>query len=299
MNIISSDDLSKDQILKIFEIADSIKEGNEEVTLKEHSVLALLFEKSSTRTRVSFEAAIAELGGYGIYIDAQTSHLKRGERISDTARMLAGYCDFIAARLYSHNDLIEIANNSTVPVINALTDLEHPTQALVDIYTVRSHKKNLKNVKLAFVGDIAANTANSLMLTATKLGMEVVLLGPKGYMPNSFYFTKAREYGKIDTYNDPQEALDGAEIIYTDTFVSMGQEQEAEERRKLFSGYQVNGNLLSYANSDALVMHCLPAHRGEEITSEVLDGPQSIVWEQAKNKKLLAKAILLYLSNKE
>jgi len=299
MNILGSDDLSKDQITKIFEIADSIKEEKEEVTLKEHSVLALLFEKPSTRTRVSFESATAELGGYGIYIDTQTSHLKRGESFSDTARMLSSYCDFIAARLYNHNDIIEIANNSTVPVINALTDLEHPTQALTDIYTVRSHKKNLKNVKIVFVGDIAANTANSLIITATKLGMDVALLGPKGYPPNSFYFTKAREYGKVEVYSDLREALDGADIIYTDTFVSMGQEQEAEERKKLFSGYQVNKELLSYANSDALVMHCLPAHRGEEITSDVLDGPQSIVWEQAKNKKLLAKAVLLYLSNNE
>lgn len=299
MNIISSDDLSKEQMLEIFEIADSIRNGKEEVALKEHSVLALLFEKPSTRTRVSFEAAIAQLGGYAIYIDAQTSHLKRGESFSDTARMLSSYCDFIAARLYSHNDLIEIANNSVVPVINALTDLEHPTQALTDLYTIRSAKKNFKNLKLVFVGDIAANTANSLMLSAAKLGIEVALLGPKGYMPQSFYFTKAREYGKVDTYTDPAEALEDADIIYTDTFVSMGQEEEAEKRKALFAPYQVNAKLLSYAKSDALVMHCLPAHRGEEITSDVLDGPRSIVWEQAKNKMLLAKAILLYLSRQE
>ncbi|MEM3827038.1 MAG: ornithine carbamoyltransferase [Candidatus Micrarchaeaceae archaeon] len=299
MNLLSSDDLSKDQILEIFEIADSIREGKEEITLKEHSVLALLFEKPSTRTRVSFEVAIAQLGGHAIYIDAQSTHLKRGESFSDTARMLSSYCDFIAARLYSHSDIIGLASNSTVPVINALTDLEHPTQALTDIYTIRSAKKNLKNLKLVFVGDIAANTANSLMLTAAKLGIEVALLGPKGYMPQSFYFTKSREYGKVDTYSEPEEALEDADIIYTDTFVSMGQEQEAESRKALFAKYQVNSKMLEYAKKDALVMHCLPAHRGEEITSEVLDGPRSIVWEQAKNKMLLAKAILLYLSKEK
>ncbi len=298
MNLISSDDLSKEQITEIFEIADSIKEEKEELTLKEHAIQALLFEKTSTRTRVSFEAAMAQLGGMSVYIDAQTSQLKRGESFADTARMLSSYCDFIVARLYSHKNMLELANNSSVPVINGLTDLEHPTQALVDVYTIRWAKKNLKNLKLVFVGDIAANTANSLMLTAVKLGMEVALLGPKGYMPDSFYFNKSREYGKIDTYSDPAEALEDADVVYTDTFVSMGQEAEAEKRRKMFAPYQVNTKMLEFAKPDAVVMHCLPAHRGEEITSEVLDGTKSIVWEQAKNKMLLAKAILLFVSKK-
>lgn len=296
MNLISSDDLSKEQILEIFSIADSIKEGKEELTLKEHAVQALLFQKPSTRTRVSFEAAIAQLGGNSVYIDAQSSQLKRGETFADTARMLSSYCDFIVARLYSHNDILELASNSSIPVINGLTDLEHPTQALVDVYTMRWARKNLKNLKLVFVGDIAANTANSLMLTAVKLGMEVALLGPKGYLPESFYFTKSREYGKIDTYDDIKEALEDADIVYTDTFISMGQEADAEKRKKLFAPYQVNTKMLEYAKPDVQVMHCLPAHRGEEITSEVLDGPKSIVWEQAKNKMLLAKAVLLFLS---
>ena len=296
MNLISSDDLSRDQILEIFSIADSIKDGKEELTLKEHTVQALLFQKTSTRTRVSFEAAMAQLGGTSVYIDAQTSQLKRGETFADTARMLSSYCDFIVARLYSHNDIKELTSNSSVPVINGLTDLEHPTQALTDVYTIKWAKKNLKNLKLVFVGDIATNTANSLMLTAVKLGMEVALLGPKGYPPESFYFTKSREYGKVDTYDNPEEALEDADIVYTDTFVSMGQEAEAEKRKKLFAPYQVNGKMLEYAKPEAVVMHCLPAHRGEEITSDVLDGTKSIVWEQAKNKMLLAKAVLLFLS---
>ncbi len=296
MNILSVNDLSKDDILSIFEIADNLKENKEQTSLKENSVLALFFEKPSTRTRTSFEAGISQLGGKGIYIDAATTQRSRGESISDIAKMLSSYCDFIAARLYKQDDIIEMAANSSVPVINALTDLEHPTQALVDMYTVSSHIKNVKNARIAFVGDIATNTANSLMLAATKLGAQISLVGPKGYLPNSVYFNKAREHGLIYAYDSIEEGLDGANIVYTDTFVSMGQEANADKRRNLFKDYQVNSKLLSYADPSALVMHCLPAHRGEEITAEVIDGPKSIVWEQAKNKILIAKALLLFLS---
>ncbi len=299
MNILSVNDLSKDDILKIFDIADNLKENKEQTSLRENSTLALFFEKPSTRTRTSFEAGISQLGGKGIYIDAVTSQRSRGETYADIGKMLSSYCDFIAARMFRHDDLIEMASNSSVPVINALTDLEHPTQALVDMYTMNAHIKNFKEIKIAFVGDIATNTANSLMLAATMLGSRISLVGPKDYMPNNTYFNKAREHGLVYVYSDIEEGLDGANIVYTDTFVSMGQEAEAEKRRQLFKDYQVNSKLLEYADPDALVMHCLPAHRGEEITSDVLDGPQSIVWEQAKNKKLIAKAVLLYLSNNE
>jgi len=296
MNILSINDLSKEDILKIFDIADNLRDNKEQTSLRENSTLALFFEKPSTRTRTSFEAGIAQLGGKGIYIDANTSQRSRGESFADIGRMLSSYCDFIAARLYKHDDIVEMAENSTVPVINALTDLEHPTQALVDMYTVNSHIKNFRDVKIAFVGDIATNTANSLMLAATKLGARMALVGPKDYSPNSIYFNKAREHGLIYVYDDVKEGLEGANIIYTDTFVSMGQEAEAEKRKELFKDYQVNSKLLEYADASALVMHCLPAHRGEEITSEVIDGPKSIVWEQAKNKMLIAKALLLFLS---
>ncbi|MCL4404729.1 MAG: ornithine carbamoyltransferase [Candidatus Marsarchaeota archaeon] len=296
MNILSINDLSKDDMLKIFGIADNLKENREQTALRENSVLALFFEKPSTRTRTSFEAGISQLGGKGIYIDSNTSQRSRGESFADIGRMLSSYCDFIAARLYKHDDIIELAENSSVPVINALTDLEHPTQALVDMYTISSHIKNPKEAKIAFVGDIATNTANSLMLAATKLGSRISLVGPKDYMPNSIYFNKAREHGLVYVYDDIKEGLDGANIVYTDTFVSMGQEAEADKRKEMFKDYQVNSKLLEYASDDALVMHCLPAHRGEEITAEVIDGPKSIVWEQAKNKLLLAKAILLFVS---
>ena len=296
MNILSSNDLSKDQINKIFEIADNLKENKEETAIKENSILSLLFEKPSTRTRLSFEAAMAQLGGKSVYLDAQTTHLSRGESIGDTSRVLSSYSDFIAARMYSQDDLIELAECSSVPVINALTDLEHPTQALVDMYTIKAHKKNLHNIRIAFVGDIASNTANSLMITASKLSANMVLIGPNGYLPNSTYFNKAREYGNVEVTASIEDGMDNVDVIYTDTFVSMGQEKIAEERRKLFAGYQVDQHMVDMANSDAIVMHCLPAHRGEEISADVIDGPKSVVWEQAKNKMLIAKAILLYLS---
>jgi ornithine carbamoyltransferase len=298
MNLISVGDLSKEDISRIFEIADDLKQNKSEIALKENAVAALIFEKPSTRTRVSFEVAMAKLGGYSIYIDARTSQLSRGESISDTAKVLSGYVDFIIARLYKHDDIVELANNATVPVINALTDVEHPCQALSDLYTIQEIKKKLRGLKLAFVGDIAANTANSLMLAGAKMGMEIALVGPKNYMPNTFYFTKAREYSKVSVYNDIKEGVADADIIYTDTFVSMGQEEEAEQRKKLFAPYQVNSTLLGYAKKNAIVMHCLPAHRDEEITSDVLDGPQSVVWQQAKNKLLVEEAILLYLSER-
>ncbi|OJI07747.1 MAG: ornithine carbamoyltransferase [Candidatus Micrarchaeum sp. ARMAN-1] len=299
MNILSINDLSREDMLKIFEIADNLKENKEQTSLRENSTLAIFFEKPSTRTRTSFEAGIAQLGGKGIYIDAATTQRSRGESYSDIGKMLSSYCDFIAARLYKHDDIVEMAESSSVPVINALTDLEHPTQALVDMYTMNSHIKNFKDISIAFVGDIATNTANSLMLAATKLNSRISLVGPKDYMPNNAYFNKAREHGLVYVYDNPKEGLDGANIIYTDTFVSMGQESEAEKRRETFKDYQVNSKLLEYADPEALVMHCLPAHRGEEITAEVIDGPRSIVWEQAKNKLLIAKAVLLFLLLKQ
>jgi len=298
MNFLSVDDFTKEQITEIFEIADNLQAGSVEMSLKEGSTLALLFEKPSTRTRVSFEAAMAQLGGHSIYIDARTSQLSRGETVADTAKVLSSYVDFIAARLFKHSDLIELANNSTVPVINALTDIEHPCQALSDIYTIQQIKKRLRGIKLVFAGDIANNVANSLMLAGAKMGLEISLVGPKDYMPNSVYFTKAREYSSVEAYSDIKEGVRNADVIYTDTFVSMGEENEAKERLAKFSPYQVNGKMLSYAKNDAIVMHCLPAHRGEEITSEVIDGPKSVVWQQAKNKMLIEKAILLYLSEK-
>ena len=298
MNLISSNDLTKEGIKEIFKIAEKLSKGNERIELKNNTTMALFFEEPSTRTRVSLEAAIIQLGGMPIYIDAHTSQRMRGEALADTAKVLSLYCDFIAVRMNSHEGLLEIAENSKVPVINALTSLEHPTQALADLYTIIAHKGDPKNLTIAFIGDIAQNTANSLMLTAAKLGAKVSLVGPESCKPNSICFNKAREYGKVDIASSIEEGLDGADIVYTDTFVSMGDEVDAEARMELFAPYQLNAAVLSYAKDNALVMHPLPAHRGEEITADVLDGKRSIVWEQAANKLLIEKAILIYLSGK-
>ncbi len=299
MNLISSDQLSKDQINRIMDIADSLKSNKEEIAIKEHSILALFFEEPSTRTRVSLEVAMTQLGGHAIYLDAQETQAKRGETIEDISKVVSGYCDFIAARMRKHKDLVRFADNSTVPVINALTELEHPTQALADVYTIKEYKNGLKGVKIAFVGDITTNTANSLMLTASKLGADISLVGPKDLAPNMVYFNRAREYGKVKVFSDISEGVEDADVIYTDTFVSMGKEGEAEERERIFAPYQVNNAMLEYAKPEAVVMHCLPAHRGREITADVIDGPKSIVFRQAKNKLLINKAILLYISQRE
>jgi ornithine carbamoyltransferase len=296
MNLISSDDLTKADIKKLFAIASRLSSDRSDLSLRDNTTVALLFTEPSTRTRVSFEVAVAQLGGKAIYIDAKSSQLSRGEEISDTAKILSMYCDFIAVRTNDHGMVVKMAENSTVPVINALTDLEHPTQALADIYTIWKAKGDLKGLKVAFIGDIAQNTCNSLMLSCVKLGAEFSLVGPKGWRPKSEYYNKAREYGRVYVSDSIEDGLDGADVVYTDTFVSMGFEGEADERRKAFAPYQLNADALSHAKKNAIVMHPLPAHRGEEITSEVLDGKQSAAWDQAKNKLIMEKALLLYLS---
>lgn len=296
MNLLSANDLSKDAVNRIFEIADSFVSGKQTASIKEHSVLALYFEKPSTRTRLSFEVAMTQLDGHSIFIDSRTTQSVRGETYGDTAKMLSSYCDFIAARLHRHADLVEMANSSSVPVINALTELEHPTQALADLYTIYAHKKTMRGVKIAFLGDVQNNTFNSLMTLAVKEGAEISLISPKDYAPRAKYTARAREFSKVIVTDDLADGLDGADIVYTDTFVSMDQEGEAEKRKALFAPYQLNQKALDHADRDALVMHPLPAHRGEEITADVLDGPRSIVVEQAKNKLLLNKALILYLS---
>lgn len=296
MNLLSSADLSRENIDEIFKIADKIVSAEEDLALKEHTAVALFFELPSTRTRLSFEVAVAQLGGIPIYIDAFTSQTVRGEELQDTAKILGLYCDFIVVRMNSHEQLLTIANNSKVPVINALTHLEHPTQALADCYTILKKKGNLSNLKIAFIGDIAQNTANSLMLTAVKLGAKMSLVGPKELKPNTFYFNKAREYGEVDVYDSIEDGLEGSDVVYTDTFISMGDEADATRRREVFAPYQLDQKALSYAKPGAIVMHPLPAHRGEEISADVLDGQRSVVFEQAKNKLFIEKAVLLYLS---
>ncbi|MGC8649111.1 MAG: ornithine carbamoyltransferase [Candidatus Micrarchaeia archaeon] len=293
MHLLSASDLSISDVNKIFSIADMLAENKKHIKL--NKFITLFFEKPSTRTRLSFEVAIAKLGGSSAYIDPQTTHRSRGETLEDTARIIGMYSDFIAARMYRHSDLKIIADNSEAIVINALTDLEHPTQALADVYTMRMFKKNLKNTKLAYIGDIASNTANSLMILASKLGIKVNLIGPEYYPVNKDILNISNKQN-IKITNSIKEGVIDIDFIYTDTFVSMGQEAEALERKKLFMKYQLNDSVLKLAGKNVKVMHCLPAHRGEEITKEVLDGKQSIIWQQAKNKLLINMALIVFLS---
>ena len=226
MDLISSAELTLEQIREIFRIADMLKEGKEPLMVGPETTIGIYFEKQSTRTRVAFEAAIAQLGGIPIFINAADTHSTRGESISDIAKVLGGYCDMIVARVLKHSEIVEMADATEKPVINALTDIEHPTQALADVYTIVEKCGRIKGLTIAFVGDIATNTANSLMLTASKLGATVRLVGPKEVQPNHGYLIKAREYGKVEVYDDVNDGVDGADIIYTDTFVSMGKEGE-------------------------------------------------------------------------
>lgn len=298
MHLLGVDDISKEQMTDIFNIADNITAGRSTTSIKEESVMALLFETPSTRTRMSFEVAMRKLGGFAVYVDTKRSQISRGESLQDTARVLSLYVDFIVARFNRHDDVLTFANYSAVPVINGQSDVADPTQALADIYTIQDSRKKIKGVKIAFVGDIAQNTANSLMLAATKMGAEFALVGPKGYQPNSKYLIRAREFGVVDLYDNLGDGLANADIIYADTFVSMGSEAEADKRKAMFSDYQINAKSLDLAPKAAQVMHPMPAFRGDEITDDVLDGPRSLVWAQAKNKLLLAQAIILYLSEK-
>lgn len=289
-------DLSISDIEDIFKMSDTLRISKGKVL--EGKILALLFEKASTRTRTSFEAAMLHLGGHVIYLESKTMQISRGETLADTARVLDKYVDIIAARMYRHEDLKELAINSSVPVINALTDIEHPCQALSDVYTISNIKKRTKGINFAFIGDIASNTANSLMVACAMVGMNVRLVGPNECIPNMEYVDAARKYGRVDVFSDIPEGLNNADVIYTDTFVSMGQESSAKERVKMFKDYQLNAKAMSYAKKDAIAMHCLPAHRGEEISADVIDGKQSVVWEQARNKMVVEAGILLFFAGR-
>jgi ornithine carbamoyltransferase len=260
-------------------------------------VLALLFEKPSLRHRASFEVAMRQLGGECIYLSPAEVGLGQRESIADVARVLSGYVDCIAARTFSHQTLESLAQYARVPIINSLSDLEHPCQALADLLTIYEKKEGLEGLTLAYIGD-GNNVANSLALAATMCGMNFRIASPPDYSLKNNILNLARDYaatsgGMIFSTEDPRQAVVGADIVYTDVWTSMGQESEAEKRRKAFAGYQVDTALLSLAKEDAIFMHDLPAHRGEEVTDEVMDGVQSVVFEQSENKMHLLKALLI------
>ncbi len=258
-------------------------------------VFVMIFQKPSTRTRVSFEVAMRELGGYAITLNVSDIQLSRGESIEDTARTLSRYADAIGARVYAHDDIVRLARAADVPVINMLSDLYHPCQILGDLLTIKEVKGKLAGLTLAWVGD-GNNVCNSLIIGSTLTGMIMKIACPRGYEPSQDALNFAREHnGYVEIMEDPREAVMDADIVYTDSLVSMGKEAEREERLKVFlPRYQVNDDLIALAKSDAIFMHCLPAKRGEEVTDSVIDGPHSVVWQQAENR-LHAQKALLYL----
>ena len=296
-NFLSSLDISYEEFLHILEIAKNFKNKDLNLKLKD-KVLGLIFDKASTRTRVSFQVAMSRLGGTTVDLNPTTSQIGRGEPIRDTARVLSRYCDVLAIRTFNQSDLEEYANWSTKPVINALTDLEHPCQALADFMTIKEEFIDFKNVVLTFIGD-GNNVANSLILCGALLEVEVRIACPKGYEPNDLVINRAKKIYKnknlLKITNDPITAVRGANVLYTDVWSSMGEENKKEEKDKDFNGFTINANLVSNADKDAIILHCLPAYRGKEITDEVIESEKSRIFEQAENRMHVQQALLLSL----
>jgi len=290
-------DLSKDEIENLIKRAIELKSGADKSKCQLiGKSIGLFFEKPSTRTRVSFEVGIYQLGAQSIYLNPKEIQLGRGESISDTARVLSRYLDGIILRTHLHSTTEEFASRSAVPVINGLSDLHHPCQALADLMTIVEKKGKLKGVRLAYIGD-GNNVANSLIEAAAKTGFDIIIACPEGYEPDPDVLDRARSgaAGEIIMLRNPKEAAGRADVIYTDVWVSMGQETEAEKKKAKFRNYQINAELLQCAKKDVIALHCLPAHRGEEITDEVMDGPNSAVFDQAENRLHTEKALLEFL----
>lgn len=293
-------DFSTEEILDLLALAADLKakqKAGVSYTPLSGKTMAMIFEKPSTRTRVSFEVGMIQLGGQAMYLNGNDLQLGRGETIADTARVLSQYVDVIMIRTFAHQKVEELAEYASVPVINGLTDDDHPCQALADLLTIYEVKKTFQGVKLAYVGD-GNNVANALLAAAAKVGMDIAIACPPGYEPKAEYVEAARQIGEktgatVVVTHDPLEAVAGADAIYTDVWTSMGQESESAERLKVFQPYQVNEELVKAAKPDYLFLHCLPAHRGEEVTAGVMDGPNSVVFEQAGNRLHAQKAILL------
>lgn len=301
-NLVSIDDLSREEVAQILETAEIIKlryYSKESQPVLKGKILGMIFQKPSLRTRVSFETGMIQLGGEVIYLGPDDIKLGQREATKDIAQVLSRYVDGIMARTFSHDIILDLAKYASVPVINGLSDLLHPCQVLGDLLTIKEKKGRLSGLKLAYIGD-GNNVAHSLIFGSVKVGMNIVLATPPGYEPRSEIVEKAQVDAKkigsrIEIIYEPEKAVDGADIIYTDVWTSMGFEKEKEIRKNIFKSYQVNQNLLSKAKDDVIILHCLPAHRGEEITDEVMDGPNSVVIDQAENRLHVQKAILALL----
>ena len=293
-NFLSSLDTTTEELVHILKVAKKIKNKELKIEFKD-KVLGLIFDKASTRTRVSFQVAMSRIGGSTIDLNPTTSQIGRGEPIKDTARVLSRYCDVLAIRTFNHSDLEEYAKWSSKPVINALTDLEHPCQALADFLTIQEEFTDLRNVVLTFIGD-GNNVANSLILCGALLGVEVRIACPKGHEPNPLVIKKAQQINKhensLSIINDPNLAVKGSNVIYTDVWSSMGEESLKEEKDKKFRGFTVDSNLLKKADKNAIVLHCLPAYRSKEITEDVFESKNSRIFEQAENRMHAQQALL-------
>ena len=293
-DFLSSLDMSSEDIIQILDLGLSFKKKDKNIKLKD-KVLGLIFDKSSTRTRVSFQVAMSRLGGTTIDLNPMTSQINRGEPIKDTARVLSRYCDGLAIRTFNQSTLEEYAKWSTKPIINALSDLEHPCQALADFMTIKEEFLDFKNVVLTFIGD-GNNVANSLIFCGALLGVEVRVASPKGFEPNESVINKAREIYKnnnlLKITNDPYEAVVGANVLYTDVWSSMGEENQKEEKDKFFNGFTIDDHLVSKAEKNAIILHCLPAYRSKEITDEAFESKNNRIFEQAENRLHAQQALL-------
>ncbi|MBB5354282.1 ornithine carbamoyltransferase [Anoxybacillus mongoliensis] len=295
-------DYSKEEIEYLLHLALELKEkqqNGERYTPLSGKTLAMIFEKPSTRTRVSFEVGMVQLGGHALHLSSRDLQIGRGETIADTARVLSEYVDGIMIRTFEHEKVEELAQYAKIPVINGLTDDDHPCQALADLLTIYEVKGKLQGLKLAYIGD-GNNMAHALMLAAAKVGMDCAIASPKGYEPKETIVKKAKHIASengatIIVTNDPYEAIANADVVYTDVWASMGQEAEANERMRVFTPFQVNEALVQQAKQDFIFLHCLPAHRGEEVTEDVIDGKQSYIFQQAGNRLHAQKALLVSL----
>ena len=287
-------DFSTVELNALFALAEGMRSGAYTSKPLAGKTLAMIFMKSSTRTRVSFEAGTFQLGGHAMFLSPRDVQLGRGEPIADTARVLSRYADGVMIRTFAHADVEELARYADIPVINGLTDLLHPCQILADILTVRQHLGTYEGKKIAWIGD-GNNMANSWINAAYRLGFELALACPAGYEPDAQLLARARTTAKVTLVRDPREAVDGAHVVNTDVWASMGQEEEQKKRERDFTGFTVDSSMMTLASKDAIFLHCLPAHRGEEVAADVIDGPQSRVWDEAENRLHIQKAIMAVL----
>ena len=296
-HLLKLQDLTREDILSILNLADQLKFERNNGIQKDYlkgKKLGLIFQKASTRTRVSFEAGIYELGGYGLFLSSNDLQIGRGEPVQDTARVLSRYLDGIMIKTFAQQEVEDLAKYGSIPVINGLTDYAHPCQVLADLMTIREYKGSFKGLKMAFVGD-GNNMANSLMVGAIKTGMSFAIACPKGYEPDAELMKWAKENGDFTITTDVKEAVNGADVVYTDVWASMGQESERKKRTEAFKDYQVNSDALSVAKPDVMCLHCLPAHRGEEITEEVFEAHAKEIFDEAENRLHAQKAVMVKL----